>query len=558
MTDVSGTLGDSIARGIVDAQLAAHHEHKGLRHDERIEFMEHLERLLSEAFKELGIIDPAGADLSPEARAMLAPIHEPSHAVDFLFNAVAYIGVAFTGALAASAGINQQLTERALYKHADIKPDASVTAGMQARGIIDDGTANTWYQDVGTKGAVAQAWLDGAWAQFPPATVLELARRRIIDIPRAEAILRLNGFTPESVQNLLLLTVGPPDASTLVAAVTQSQITPGEFADLLPQVGIDGKWANVIFQTAGQSPPPELAGRLFREGWVDEALYKKMLLESPLKNQYVDVLANLRFRFPPMRTTLKMFADGLIDAPTAQTYLEKLGFFPVDAANLVKSAAKHQSTSVKNLSPSTVEKLYARGKYDRATAMSTLEALGYDATEAGLLLDLVDDDRSHGAMDRAATSIGTRYTSWKIDRAEAVTLLDRINVPAADRDDLLEIWDARRDAQTLHLSEAFLHKAFKANKISRDDVQRRLLAMGYDATDTAIILATDFPPTAAEAKAKDLSRADQVKRYSEGIIDKATLRGLLVGLGYDPAEADQIIELADRKLAATAGNGAAP
>src|SRR5216117_3732840 len=159
MTD---ELTGAVARGVRDALIAAHHATVDNHHQKvdeaRTAFMERMEVELAQVFRETGLIDFADPKLSDEVRQAWASIIEPTHQANFVFNLLAFVGVAISGAFAAAAGINQQLTERAFNLHADIKPDAGITAGMLAGGFIDGATAATWMADAGAKGAVVDAY----------------------------------------------------------------------------------------------------------------------------------------------------------------------------------------------------------------------------------------------------------------------------------------------------------------------------------------------------------------------------------------------------------------
>lgn len=557
VSDGVPSLGEQIAKGVVDGQHAAHHAYKDLRHDERKEWLEFLEGEGVNAVQQMIGRQLDCSNLPPEVAQLVGRVCKPEHPAEVGAIAGILIGIGYSLAQATLAGPASQLSIESMR----LSGRFAIDPNQLAAGALTQRVGDDWARDEARSSGVSSGQFDAmqlmATQTLSPNQWLDLWRQGKIGDGDIDRVMKRGGLDDESIASLKRLRQGPPGVAFAVDAITQNQIGWEAYENLLEWNGIEKGWAKSMYETSGATMPLDMANRLFREGWIEQPQYEEILTESNLKNKYVPLMANLRFRYPPMEQSLRMYRHNVIDAATAQDFLEKQGFFPDIAKKLVESAATSSTVGTKNLSPSVVERLYEVGKFTRDEATSHLMAMGYDATEADLLLFLTEEAKKHAQMERAATSIGTRYVSWKIDRSEAVTLLDRINVPGPQRDEMLAVWDARREAQTLHLSEAFLHKAFNAQVITAADVRPRLLAMGYDEIDTDIIMRTDFVEKPVKGKSKDLTRADETKRYKAGTITKAQFHDRLMTLGYDSAEADQIIELVDGDIAKAAAKEAA-
>lgn len=545
MTELSSKLADAYREGFLAASSELADTHHASAGEHRTATMETWEREIADTIREIGALDFSDPSIPEPVRRLFAPITGPKNQTDFFFTLAAGVGLVFSGAQAAASGLVVNIQEHSMEHWGDMAPAAATASAMQVRGIIDDGTATDWHRRNGVRRTHGQALTDLAWNQLGASEVLDLTRRRKLTVDQARAILKLNGLPPDTINALIESLLGPIPLGVAIEAVTQSQITTGEFADLLPQYGIDpAKW-EVIYNSAGATMPPEMAVRLFREGRMDLKTFNDILLESNLKNKYVPLMKWLQFRPPPMEQALRMRRHGLLEHQETVDILKQNGFEDYYAEKLVQSAEASGGNVGKDLSPSTLIDLYEIGKWTRPETEAALVKAGYDATEAALLMDIADA-RMAGTVHKASTTrVHTRYVTWKIERSEASSALDALKIDPAIRDALLAQWDVERELSTLHLTRADLKKAVTGKYLTVGEGRARLLGMGYEAADADLIVKIDGWESVSAAKQKDLTRADQVKLYKQGTITRPQLVAALQTIGYDANEAEQIAKIAD-------------
>lgn len=485
-------LGEAIARGLID-----HHEHMRVthadhRHAEKIDFLEHIEREGVEAIGQILGARIDAMDLPEETRELLDRFAKPEHAAEVgaIVGILAAVGYMLGGAVLAGPVAQLTMASMRTVDAYPIQPESLAQGVVTNRMTYND--ALDMSKNSGAYDGALLRMMDLSKQTLPPSQWVQFWNQFPDQQGLADNGLSHSGLDEESLAALKALHWRPMDLGIAVSAVTQNQITMPQFEYLLGQNGVNPEWAKVIFESSGATMPPDMAMRLYREGWIDTAKFEEILTESTLKNKYVPDMKNLRFRFPPMEQILRMYRHGELTEPEANEYLIKLGFFPDIAAKLVRGANSTTTHSVKQLSPSAIIDMYEVGHWDAGTTQSHLTALGYDAQSAQDLIFLADEKMKYSRSRAAANKVGTRYTGWKIDRASASHQLDSIGIKPDQRDDMLDDWDAVREATTIHLSFADLKKAFGAKLLTADQIKQRLLASGHDVDDTDILMKLYF------------------------------------------------------------------
>lgn len=494
MADVGGRLGTAIANMVTEQMLKARVamiDAEG-EHDERkrVATWEMLENEIAEAFKERGITAFTDPELSAETRAAFSSLDAPTHQVDFLFNLVAWIGMALTGAFAAAAGFSQQLTQIGMNNHARVVVDPNQAASMIARGFVDQDTGAQWARWNGMQGAEFAPVLNAAYSEFSPAELIELYRRNKISRGNVEGTIKRLGFRDGAAELIADSAYGPPDSGSIIAGVTQSQLTPSQARDLLMQVGIAPEHFDWLFKTAGQSPPVDLTLNLWNRGLIDDATVDKIILESPIKNEYVDVIKRMRYHWPPMEQTISMVRRGSYTPEQGADRLAKLGFFPDDITAMINWATQDKNQATKDLSSAQIVDLYELSLRDQSATVASLVAIGWDQAEAEWILSIADVRMMRRTLDRSVSRIRSAYLSHRIDETTASNALDTIGLATAAREDLLDTWGTELAVNVAILSQAQLIAAAKKQVITVQVCGERLVQLGYSREDAVILMAT--------------------------------------------------------------------
>lgn len=498
---IGDAIGNLIAAKMMDSRKVMLDHEAAHAERTRVEQWERMERELATKLQEIGINPAADGQLPDEVRQAFASINVPTHQVDFIFNLVALIGVALTGAFAAAAGLDQQLTQRGLYKHAFVVPEPTQLAGMVSGGVLERGQAMEWAQFNGMRPEVMQYLIESSWRELTPAEAVDLYRRHHLGAAQLADALSHSGMRDYAIGAIQAGVYGPPSADVAITALVQTQLDAAEVDDLLAQNGIDPKHRDWLFRTAGQPPGVQELLELLNRNEISEQVVRDAIAESRVKTKYTDPILKMRFKIPPERSIISMLRYGVITIDTALHWLQAHGFSPEASAALTAEATQTKHEAAHDLSTAQLVELYELGQRSKDQTSAALQAIGYDADEAAWLMTIADLRRQRKQLDQGAARVRAAYLSHRIDEQTASTALDAIGVAPTARDDLLDQWDTERAVNVRVLSEAQWIAAAKKQAVTWQRVAAELVAMGYSADHAAILINTAAPGALEGGKA---------------------------------------------------------
>jgi hypothetical protein len=212
-----------------------------------------------------------------------------------------------------------------------------------------------------------------------------------------------------------------------------------------------------------------------------------------VNDAFLPEVLHLRVHYPPPRSVPALVKAKAISKERGAELLRFAGY-PADLADAVIAAATHEKGAAgKALSMGTVHQLYTERIIDKAKATQLLDADKFDAEEIGELFALWDHEQTARQQAAAITAVRARYLARHTDRPAASAALDRIGVPAPDRDSLIRLWDVELEVSARQLSEAQIIRIWTAGVRPRQWAHDRLVASGLTAEDTDLLLDTYAP-----------------------------------------------------------------
>ena len=414
----------------------------------------------------------------------------------------------------------------------------------------------------------------------------------------------LQKYTRAQAVRLRLAILSPGET---VAAVIQSYWRPEKGVGNLAQYGYTDEDAGTLINISGEPLAPGQLLDLLNRGDVDEEFVRQGLNESRLKPKYNDALLKLRFNllgasdyirfavrevFSPAQRQELTLDEGY---PTILTEkLRKIGYSEVDARD---SWAAHWELP----SPTQVYEMLQRGKLPKGVTIEEyLKSADYAPVWRQSLVDisynpitrtdakriyklrgdldlLIQNFRNNGYNDEDAraladftredVSLETRqerellvgpvktsalamYKARRITEGQLRQTLANLKYPT----DIVDrfIADIEYVRETDHRED--VANALKASYVkalrSRDDTIAILVQTGYSQGELDQLLetwdllrqATELQPH--QAAQRDLTKAEIIEAYLDGIWDVDQTRVHIVALGYDEVESDAIISLA--------------
>ena len=118
---------------------------------------------------------------------------------------------------------------------------------------------------------------------------------------------------------------------------------------------------------------------------IDPA-YLKSLQESDMRPEWYNLSWAGRFHYPAFFQVVSAFTKGIIDAPTATEWLTYQGYDPAAIAAVIKPPGA-TGAKAKPLTAAQIRSAWRSNQITEPEALTRLEALGYTAADAQILLN---------------------------------------------------------------------------------------------------------------------------------------------------------------------------
>jgi len=330
----------------------------------------------------------------------------------------------------------------------------------------------------------------------PDPTSLAVAlRRKLIGPDRYLEGVRQGRLRDEWAETVKALAVQEPSPVSALEAYLEGQTDEATARDLFARWGGDPQWFDLLYNTQGQAPTPVQALELANRGiipWSGSGAgvvsFEQAFLEGPWRNKWLPAFRALGEYLPPPRTVTAMYNEGSIGRARAIELLTKQGLAADLAAAYISSGSSQKTAPTKDLAQTTVLALYRDRLIDRAAAADFLGSLGYDATEADYVLQIVDLEVAQRFLSSAVGRVRTLYVGHKIGRAQVSATLAQLGVSPENVTDLLGIWDLEEAANVRALTPSEVAAAFKLELLDQATAQDRLVQLGYQPYDAWLYL----------------------------------------------------------------------
>lgn len=391
--------------------------------------------------------------------------------------------------------------------HRALTPDE--LAVMVVRGWKDQTAAAAEALKNGVDGTDFTQMVNNRRNPIPPEEAAIALRRKIIpedappEVPSFNNAIKQGNLGNQWGTVIRQLASVIPTPADILQAVLEGQLPAGADGrelykqvggqDVDPNTGFD--WYQLMFDTRGSAPTPNEAATMANRQIIpwDGAgpgvlSFQQAFLEGPWRNKWEPAWRKLAQYLPPPRTVVAMLRNGSISVEQATTLLEHEGLTPELAAAYVLDATKTKATAHKTISESLTLEMFTDKLITEAEAMTALQELGYDATEAALLIKTAQARKTLANLNKNITKIGTYFIAHKIEANTAAAQLGQLGVPADQIQDLLVGWGIDRTADVKILTPAQIAAAVQYQVITEDEGLAEIERLGYTPYDAWILL----------------------------------------------------------------------
>ena len=288
-------------------------------------------------------------------------------------------------------------------------------------------------------------------------------------------------------------------------------------------------------------PAVTQAFEMFHRGVISEDEVRGLLRTLDIAPGWRDELIAIAFRVISRVDIRRMYREGVADeAKVLETYLAQ-GYTKEDAQLLTEFAIADATVDARELTKSEVINLYTDGALDRAAALDLLRELGFREEESEWVLSLADVKRVRKFTELAVSRVRSRYAGRRLSDTEASAALDQLGVVPAERDTLIDVWDAERDANRPALTAALVGRLYREQFITEEESRVRWAQQGYRSDDIDLLV-LNYADNSVEEKetgppSKKLTKSDIGRAVREGTIGTAEAVAAWVAMGYTEAAA---------------------
>jgi hypothetical protein len=375
-------------------------------------------------------------------------------------------------------------------------------AQLVVRGFMDPGAAAGIAAKSGVSADDFTLLVKSSGDALSPEELLMAYRRKVIPLTGkgADATSVEQGLLEGRTGNkwipvLEALGTVPIGVADAVDAVVENQIDYAAGEEYAYQNGLDRDAFKILVDTRGNPPSPTELGAMVRRGIIplkgkgpDVLSFEQGVSEGATKDKWIGAYEQAMAVLPPESTIQAWLKEGVISVADAIARFQQLGYDQASAENYADEAVATTTTTYRQLAESDVVALYGGRAIDAAGATDMLATLGYSAPVAAEILAVTDFHIQVGIRNNAISRVRTYYLARKITDNQAITTLDSLEVPSAQRQELMAAWQVERGANIKLLTEAQIADAWNYGFMPPDIAIGQLEALGYSAYDAWVIL----------------------------------------------------------------------
>lgn len=332
----------------------------------------------------------------------------------------------------------------------------------------------------GVNAATFQTIIDNTGEPIALEQLLEAHRRGFIDDARLVKGILESRIRDEWVDVAKKLANVPMSTADAVQAVVQNHISEAEGEQIANWNGLEQGYFATLVETAGAPLSRTEMEQLYNRGQATKDEVLQALRESRLKDKYGEKAFLLHERLLDPGALSDAVLWGVMDHQTAVQRVMEWGY-PADSAQVLISSAVNRKMETQRMAVvHAIETLYQDNAVSREQAAAVIGKMGFDATEVELTLQAADFKRNAKLTTAGLNAVRAKFVAHHIDRVKASGLIDQMNIPHAQRDAFLELWQVERDANVRLLTPSQVIKANSLGFYTDAETLTYLLNLGYD------------------------------------------------------------------------------
>ena len=358
----------------------------------------------------------------------------------------------------------------------------------------------------------------GLWALVPNTSTAPTAPRYVpgtdlgpawgITPQQFAGVVAHSDIRPEYIPEVLLLARNSVSPATAVEMVVKQIIDDQTGKDLYAAAGGFPEQFDAEVSAAGDSLGPQKMVDLLAHGKITEQYARRALGLTRVNPDFYDAYITSSGGPGPVHDKYlgayeigQAVKAGTVDMTTAVDWLETEGYPSDQVTAFITAIAGAQGQGTKAETEAQVLEQYQSGMVTQAQATTALTALHYSPAAITAMLASTEAKSRIASHNAAVSRTKNAYLYGDINAATAASDLAKLGVSQGTATALISDWDVQISTPSRHLSEAQVGHFYKTGVISEATAMSKWEAMGYTATDAALLAGYFTPSTINEAGA---------------------------------------------------------
>lgn len=344
--------------------------------------------------------------------------------------------------------------------------------------------------------------------------VLTLLNRREIGRREAEAALRILGYWPDDIPLLLSLRESVLSPQELAEMWNRNIVSTEEGRRIAAMSGVSAGDFDKMTELGGQPLGVQELGEARRRGFIDEARFRRGVVQGPLRNEWFDVLDKLLIRRMSTVDAADAVNQNLMSPDEGRRIARANGLDPDDFSILLDTAGLPPGVSF-------MQEAFNRGEVNRAEFRQAF----LESRTKNKYVDLLERMRIRIIPQETMRLL---YREGVTTRARTIRNLQEQGFSAEDAGSLVDLEDRRRITETRGLTRSQIENLYEERIISRDDAVAMLAALGHDDFGIQAIL--------------DLADLSRTRKFINAVVTK--IRNAYVKRHIDEVRASALLDAA--------------
>jgi hypothetical protein len=289
----------------------------------------------------------------------------------------------------------------------------------------------------------------------------------------------------------------------------------------------------------------EALDKLVEAGYSEDVADFLLTLDDVQLGIRPDLDADVDVRELTSSVILTAYRDRIWDRDRVYTELQALGYLPGTAELLLSLEDYKLQRELTDLEETVVKEEYLANAVDRQTASTRLDALDVRPDRRDLLLQRWDLDKAQSPRRLTVGQMQTAFRNGLLTDVQLLAGIAALGYNDSDAKLLVDMTDKEPESTARRLSVGQLQRAYKAGLITDAQLLDQLLALQYSEEDAKVLV--DMATPAAAAKERQLSASQLTTGFRAGLVTEDELLQKLVALGYAQADAELLRDIAAQK-----------